>query len=208
MTAGNLPRRRDALRALTALPALCAMSAFTAWPAIGAAGPATATLPGDSVYRLPAELQDQDGRAFALSSLQGGPVLASMFYTSCDKVCPMIFETLHATLRALPPAERANARVLMVSFDPERDSVAVLKKTAQQRACDDRWLLARADAGTTRKVSAVLGVQYRRLSDGEFNHSSTISVLDPAGRIVAKTGKLGTVDPQVTAAIHKMATKG
>ena len=194
MTASNYPRRRDALLSIAAL---------AAWPAL--AGAAPAGLPGDSVYRLDATLTDQDGRPFALSSLQGGPVLASMFYTSCDKVCPMIFETIHATLRALPALEQATARVLMVSFDQARDSVAVLKKTAQARGCDDRWVLARADSGTTRKVAAVLGVQYRLLSDGEYNHSTTIDVLDPTGRIVAKSARLGAADPQVTAAIHKMA---
>src|SRR3954464_1466860 len=154
MTITRMPTRREALFSLAAL---------AVGPALAQTPPAT--LPGNSVYRLDATLHDQDGRTFALSSLQGGPVLASMFYTSCDMVCPMIFETIHATLRALPAAERAATRVLMVSFDPARDSVAVLKKTAQARGCSDAWLLARADEGTTRKVSAVLGIQYRRLSD-------------------------------------------
>lgn len=191
MTPSISLRRREALLSLAAL---------AAWPAF--AGPAA--LPGDSVYRLDATLQDQEGRAFVLSSLQGQPVLASMFYTSCDMVCPMIFETLHATLRALPAAERAATRVLMVSFDPARDTVAVLRQAAQAHGCDDRWLLARADDGTTRKVAAVLGIQYRRLANGEYNHSTTIDVLDPAGRIAAKSARLGPADPQVTAAIHKM----
>ena len=168
------------------------------------AGAANAALPGDSIYRLDAQLQDQDGRPLALSALQGTPVLASMFYSSCDMVCPMIFETVHATLRALPAAQRSAVRVLMVSFDPERDTVAVLKKTAQARNCDGQWVLARADEGTARKVAAVLGIQYRRLADGEFNHSTVINVLDQSGRITAKTGKLGSVDAKVTEAIRKM----
>src|SRR5438309_832871 len=103
--------RRDALLSLAAAAALPRV-------AFGAAAPA---FPGDSIYRVNATLADQDGRAFELEALAGGPVLASMFYTSCDMVCPMIFETLHATLRALPPADRAAAKVLMVSFDPARD---------------------------------------------------------------------------------------
>lgn len=82
----------------------------------------------------------------------------------------------------------------MVSFDPLRDSVAVLKKTAADRHCDARWTLARADDGTVRKLAAVLGVQYRRLESGEFNHSTVIECIDAEGRIVAKTGKLGSVD--------------
>jgi len=188
------PRRREVLLSLAAL-ALA--------PTLVRA--ATTPIPGDSIYRLDAQLQEQNGRPFALSSMQGTPVLASMFYSSCDMVCPMIFETVHATLRALPPAQRSAVRVLMVSFDPARDTVAVLKKTAQARNCDDQWVLARADEATARKVAAVLGIQYRRLADGEFNHSTVINVLDPAGRITAKTGKLGSADPKVTEALRKMA---
>ena len=187
-------RRRDALLSLAAL-ALTPNLARAAGPAI----------PGDSIYRLDAQLQDQDGRPFALSSLQGTPVLASMFYGSCEMVCPMIFETIHLTLRALPAAQRSAVRVLMVSFDPARDTVAALKKTAQLRNCDGQWVLARTDEATARKVAAVLGIQYRRLADGEYNHSTVINVLDPAGRITAKTAKLGSVDQKVTEALRKTA---
>lgn len=163
---------------------------------------ARAAAPDSSVYQLDATLTDQDGRAFAFESLRGTPLLVSMFYTSCDMVCPMIFETVHATLRALPEAERASARVLMVSFDPARDSVAVLRKTADQRHCDARWTLARADDATTRKFAAVFNVQYRRISNGEFNHSSQVVLLDRQGRIAARSGKLGPADPAMVKAVH------
>ena len=176
--------------------ALFSLGALAALPVLAAA-------PGDSVYRLDAALSDQDGRAFPLASLQGSPVLASMFYTSCDMVCPMIFETVQATLRALPAAERKDVRVLMVSFDPARDTTEVLKKTAQAHGCDGQWLLARGDEATARKVAAVLGIQYRRLTNGEFNHSSTIALLDRQGRIAARSGKLGSVDPALVGAVRK-----
>jgi protein SCO1/2 len=179
---------------------LLSLASLAALP-LAHAAPAAA--PADSVYRLEAHLVDQDGRAFEWSSLQGGPVLASMFYTSCTMVCPMIFETLHATLKALPAAERSAVRVLMISFDPARDSVAVLKKTAQVRDCDAQWVLARGDETTVRKVAGVLGVQYRRLSDGEYNHSTTITLLDRQGRVAAKSGKLGPADPVLVSAVHK-----
>jgi protein SCO1/2 len=195
-----LLRRREALLSLAALAAAPAWAHGPGHEPL----PEAPTAPGDSIYRLDAKLEDQDGNAFTLASLQGTPVLASMFYTSCTMVCPMIFETVQATLKALPARERDAVRVLMVSFDPARDTQAVLKKTAEQHGCDSRWRLAHCDEATARKVAAVLGIQYRRLADGEFNHSSTIDVLDPRGRIVARTGKLGAADPAVLAALHKL----
>jgi protein SCO1/2 len=165
-----------------------------------------AELPGDSVYQLHAALVDQDGRALELSSLRGQPLLVGMFYTSCEMVCPMIFETIHATLKALPAAEQQATRVLMVTFDPERDTVPVLKQTAKQRGCDARWTLARCDDDTVRKLAAALGIQYRRLASGEYNHSSPIELLDRQGRIAARTGQLGHVDAafvQATRQAHR-----
>lgn len=185
--------RRQALLSLGAIACLPSAS----W----AAGAAT---PGNSIYQLPASLVDQNGRAFELSSLRGSPVLASMFYTSCDMVCPMIFETLQRTLKALPPAEREAVRVLMISFDPARDSVPVLRKTADAHGCGDaQWTLARSDESTVRKLAAALGIQYRRLSNGEFNHSTTIDLLDKEGRIAARSGKLGAPDPVLVKAVHQ-----
>ena len=183
----------------SALASLGALAAAGAYPALAAAP----ELPADSIYRLPATLVDQDGKPFALAALQGTPVLASMFYTSCEMVCPMIFETVHATLRALPAAERSSVRMLMVSFDPSHDTPAVLKTYAEAHGCDGQWLLARGDEATSRKVAAVLGIQYRRLSNGEFNHSTKISVLDRQGRIAAHSGKLAAADPVLLSAVHK-----
>ena len=182
----NLPiplSRRDALRCL-------AGSAFL--PLIAHAA---AALPGDSIYNFRPPLTDQNGRPFDVVALRGQPVLVSMFYSSCEMVCPMIFETLQMTLQALPAAERGRVRVLMVSFDPARDSVAVLKQKADAHRADPRWTVARTDDASARKFAALLGVQYRRLASGEFNHSSTIELLDGEGRIAARTGTLGAVDP-------------
>jgi protein SCO1/2 len=187
------PTRRNALFTLAALSAL-PFAAHAAPPDV----------PGDSIYQVRAALVDQDGRALELDSMRGTPVLVSMFYTSCQMVCPMIFETIHATLAAMPAADRKAVRVLMVSFDPARDSVEVLKKTALQRNCDAQWTLARCDEPTARKVAAVLGIQYRRLADGEFNHSTIVTLLDREGRIAAKTGKLGSVDPVLVKGVHKL----
>jgi protein SCO1/2 len=186
------PSRRHALLSLGSLACL----PLASWAA-------AATLPGDSVYQLRAELVDQDGSAFELSSLRGNPVLASMFYTSCEMVCPMIFETIQRTVKALPAADQRAMKMLMVSIDPARDSVAVLKKTANAHACDARWTLARRDDATVRKLAAVLGIQYRQLPSGEFNHSSTIELLDREGRIAARSGKLGSVDPALVKAIRQ-----
>ena len=164
------------------------------------------TLPGDSVYQLQVPLTDQQGKAFELGFAQGLPLFVSMFYSSCDMVCPALFATINMTLQALPTAQRKKLRVLMVSFDPQRDTVAVLQQAFQAHSLDEHWTLARTDDANARKLAAVLGLQYRRLASGEFNHSSTVLLLDAQGRIKARSGQLGHTDPAMVAAARKLAS--
>ncbi|HKE47186.1 MAG TPA: SCO family protein [Rhodanobacteraceae bacterium] len=163
---------------------------------------AATELPATSVYRLDVPLVDQDGRALRFDEKRGGPMLVTMFYTSCKYVCPLIIDTLLATDRALDPAERARLGVLVVSFDPERDDPSALKRVADKRRLDvPRWTLARTEAPDVRKLAAVLGIQYRALADREINHTSALVLLDAEGRIVARTDKLGEVDPAFVAKV-------
>jgi protein SCO1/2 len=191
--------RLAALGWLTA--ALGAGSAFAAdhnhvHPVDDAPASAPVALPGDSIYQLNAKLTDQEGKNFTLTQRRGHPVLVGMFYTSCEFVCPMLVEALRNTEAQLSPEERAHVSVLLITIDPARDTVAVLKRTAQQRELDPaHWTLARSDAATTRKIAAVLGLQYRALPNGDFNHSTNLVLLDANGRVAGRTSELSKVDP-------------
>jgi protein SCO1/2 len=154
--------------------------------------------PPASIYHLEAALTDQSGRLQGLDVYRGSPVLVTMFYGSCPATCPLIIDTLRATERGLTPEQRARLRVLMISIDPERDTPEALRKLTELRRLDTaRWTLARADAQTVREIAALLGVQYRQLPGGEFNHSTVIAVLSPQGEIEARTSELGHADPAI-----------
>ena len=149
-------------------------------------------LPANSIYQLSVPFTDQLGQTSKLEDWRGKPVMISMFYSSCQFVCPRIVEALKRTEEGLA----TKVPVLMVSFDPVRDDTAALKAMADERHIDaKRWTLARTDARNVRKFAAMLGIQYRELPSGEFNHSSVIILLDAEGRIVGKTATLGEADP-------------
>lgn len=162
-------------------------------------------LPGDSIYQLSVPMVDQEGTRFDFAGLSGKPRLITMFYTSCPYMCPLIIDTVRMTERELDEAQRAKLSVLMVSFDAERDEPAKLKAQAEKRKIDTaRWTLARTDAANVRKIAAILGIQYRRLDDGEFNHSSVLILLDADGRIAARSETMGKTDPAFITAIRRM----
>lgn len=170
----------------------------------GAAQPAPA-LPGDSIYQLPLPLTDSAGQTRDWRSLRGKPRLVSMFYTSCQYICPLIVESGKAVERQLTPAQQKQLGVVLISMDPARDNPAALKKVVDQRKLDaTRWTLASPRADDVRAVAGVLGIRYRQLADGEFNHGSALILIDADGRILARTEKIGSQpDPEFVDAVRK-----
>ena len=158
-------------------------------------------LPANSLYHLTIPLTDQTGRTVKLEDWRGKPVIVSMFYRSCQFVCPRIVESVKRTEENLG-AQRTP--VLMVSFDPARDDVAALAEMATEHGLDQKlWTLARAEARNVRKLAAALNIQYRELPSGEFNHTSVLILLDREGRKVGQTGVLGEADPKFVKLVKK-----
>jgi protein SCO1/2 len=169
------------------------------------AAPAERPLPGDSVYQLPLVLTDQDASRWDWRSKRGKPQVVAMFYTSCQFTCPLIVDSGKAIEHALGPASRNRIGLLLISMDPRRDTPAALRRVAKARELDPaRWSLASPRPQDVRDVAGVLGVRYRQLADGDFNHTSGLLLLDRDGRIVARTDKVGTVpDPEFVKAVRK-----
>lgn len=161
-------------------------------------------LPADSIYHMQAPLLDQNGGRRTLAATHGHVSFIAMFYSGCSNVCPLIVETLKMTEDALGQTERAELRTSLISLDPAHDTPAKLKVLSKQRHIDEsRWALLTTDTPSVRKIAGVLGVQYRQLANGEFNHSSVLILLDRQGRIVARTTRLGALDAEFLAAARK-----
>lgn len=170
-------------------------AAFTL--SLGTIGMAAAPLPSDSVYHLPIVLTDQNGNAADWSAHRGKVQVVSMFYTSCAYICPLIIDSGKAIERSVDQATLDRLGLLLISMDPARDHPAALGKVLRDRKLDPkRWSLTAPPAAEVRAVAGILGIRYRELADGEFNHSSALVLLDPDGRVLARTEQIGSVgDP-------------
>lgn len=176
------------------------------------ASPAPSAAPsaalGEAIYVLKMDLVDQDGATVPLHVYRGHPVLVAMFYGTCPAACPTLTSDIKVIEEELTAEERADLRVLMVSFDPERDTPSALKALAAKHRVDTaRWKFASASDSSARELAAVLGVQYRKIDKGEFSHSTSIVLLDRAGVISAQIDGLRQPSGALVAKLRALPKK-
>jgi protein SCO1/2 len=159
------------------------------------AAPTATPWPVDSLHHVQLDIETAQGARTTLAETAGHVRIATMFYASCPMACPLIIDALRSIDRQLSARERKALRMLLVTLDPERDTPAALGGLAALRGIDEsRWTLGRASPSDTRKLAAALGIRYRRLDDGNFDHSSELVLLDAQGRVLARSTAL-RVDP-------------
>lgn len=202
-----LRRARPALLAI--VPLVAVASPVLAQHPHHHTGMAAGDPSSDSIYALDATFLDQAGRPVGLDLFRGHPVLITMFYGTCRDACPLLIADLHRIERQVPAAARADLRILLVTLDPARDKPAALSALARAHHAEDaRWgFLQPRDDDTVRVVAAVLGIKYRRLADGHFNHSSVITLLDAAGVIAHRLEGPGQPSDPLLARLRALADR-
>jgi protein SCO1/2 len=142
---------------------------------------------GPSIYDLKMDLEDQNGRAHGLDIHAGHPTLISMFYGSCKAACPLLISDLKRVEAQALEAGHSELRVLMVSFDPERDTTQVMAGLVADHELDgNNWRLSAPRSGDARSLGAVLNVSFRDVGDGMFQHDSVLILLNSQGQELAR----------------------
>lgn len=152
-----------------------------------------AALPETSLYQLGGEWEDQNGQAFSLSTLRGRPQVIAMVYGSCKGACPRIISDIQAMENLVQAKSSAgDIGFVLVTMDPEIDSPQRLRGLVDKFDLGPDWRLLRGTTDQVRELAAVLGVKYRKISETDYAHSNTITVLDKEGSIVHQKQELGT----------------
>jgi protein SCO1/2 len=165
-------------------------------------------LPGTSIYNLDISFTDQRGSQLSLGALRGHPVLIAMFYASCTTICPMLIEQIKRIDAALDADARQQTRIVLVTLDPEHDTVDRLAALAASHAiADERWYFARTSPGAVRDTAALLGVAYQAAGGGQFNHSANVVLLNREGEVVMQrqatsVGEIAAGIGQLVAGAH------
>jgi len=156
-------------------------------------GPTGATYPPNPGDKVPDfALTNQDGKRIHLSSYQGEVLLVTFIYTRCPfpDYCPLVsrnFSKIYASLRK-DPSLGPKIRLLSVSFDPEHDTPAALRKYADTfRATTggdpfDRWQFAVVPRKSLADVANFFGLYYS-FDGGQITHSLSTTVISPDGTV-------------------------
>ena len=126
----------------------------------------------------------------ALLAQGGGVTIADFIYTRCQTVCLSLgssFQQLQAALQADRAAgQRANVRLLSISFDGAHDHPAALRAYAHGLQADPAlWRFVRVpDAAQEQALLRRLGVVVVPDGRGDYEHNAALLVFDARGRMV------------------------
>lgn len=149
-------------------------------------------LPADSIYNIKSKWSNQNGEALNLERLKGENVIITMVYTGCAHACPMTISKVQEIENGLIQAGIKDYKLVLASFDSEKDSPEVLKKYMKTRGLsEDHWVfLSAPNDGTARELAVSLGISYKAISGGGFSHSNVISFMNRDGVVKSKIESL------------------
>ena len=137
------------------------------------------------------ELETGDGQPFNQEDFKGEWNLVFFGFTNCPDICPDTMALLAESMNRMEPmGMREKPRVVFVSVDPERDKGESLKDYVEWFHPDFRAVTG--DHEQLGLLTRHLGmVYYREAEDPEsgfynVDHSSSILLIDPEGRLVAR----------------------
>jgi len=153
------------------------------------AGTDAGTLPTDSIYQVKSSWVDQFGKKVELASLAGKPVALSMIYLSCKFSCPTTVLHMKELQKLLPESLKHEVKFVLVSFDGEHDTPAVMKKYAAKRhlAFPEWRFITTKNEADVRELASLIDFKYKKTGDGDFEHSFGIVALDASGRVLGST---------------------
>ena len=145
----------------------------------------------DSQIPLDLVFQTDTGRSVTLREFMGKrPLILSLVYYSCPRLCTMTLTGVLKTARVLPFNIGREYDVLTVSFDPDdTPKTASAKKLAYlegygRPGAADGWHFLIGDKRNIERLTRAAGFSFDFDDQTkQYSHASTILVLTPAGRI-------------------------
>ena len=155
--------------------------ALLVWLFAGAALQAAPQQPG-VLESLPRVWRDDAGAWFDLHALCNQPVVLTMAYASCHRICPMTMQRLQRLQESFD-ARAVAAEFVIVGYDPETDDTAAWHRYRRNRhLMRANWHFLVGSPQQVGRFARVLGFDFWK-ADDHVMHDSRIVYLDPRGAL-------------------------
>lgn len=154
-------------------------------------------IPDESIFNLQSKWITQHDDSISLIKFANKITVAAMIFTHCQSACPRIVADIQRIENALTSKEKEQVRFLLISMDPERDTPPVFREFSKEHGLNEHWTLISSTMDATVEIANVLGVKVKKLSDGGFDHSNTIYILNKKGVVAYQQNGL-EVSPDET----------
>ncbi|MCS5595484.1 MAG: SCO family protein, partial [Porticoccaceae bacterium] len=129
------------------------------------------------------DLIDHRGDAFTLQRLKGQWSMIFFGFTNCPDVCPTTLATLNETYSKLKDSEKEDLQIIMVSLDPERDTVDKLGQYMPY--FNTEFVGVTGNKHFIKRFTTEINIAYNQVPlDGDdytVDHSSQIVLVNPNG---------------------------
>lgn len=129
------------------------------------------------------DLIDHRGDAFTLERLKGQWSMIFFGFTNCPDVCPTTLATLNETYSKLKDSEKENLQIIMVSLDPERDTVDKLDQYMPYFNAE--FVGVTGNKHFIKRFTTEINIAYNQVplggDDYTVDHSSQIVLVNPNG---------------------------
>jgi protein SCO1/2 len=169
--------------------------------------PANGPFTDASLYQVESNWTSDYGKTVKLAQLRDRVQIVTMFFTSCQYACPILVHDMKKIEAGLQAAGITNIGFALVTMDTERDTVERLHTFRTQRDLNDNWLLLRGESQDVLELGMLLGIKFKKETNGQFAHSNIITVLNSHGEIVHQQVGLNLDPTPVIAAVKKLVNQ-
>lgn len=145
-----------------------------------------------SLFDLGSKWTTETNQTITLKEFKGSLFIISMFYATCQSICPRLVADMEQLSKKIAEKTGKEPRMVLVSFDSEKDNPAVLNAYKKKMNLKENWTLLSGKEEDIRMLSAVLGINYKKISNGEFNHSAVYSLVSKEGIVVSRIEGIGS----------------
>jgi len=130
-------------------------------------------------------LLDQSGKRFDRQSLRGQWSLVFFGFTHCPDICPATLQQLAIARSKVLATSRGRddlfPQIILISVDPERDSVDIMRKYVAHFAADIKGITG--DLDQLKKLTTALGIFFEKSNgnsdDYNVAHSAVVLLVNP-----------------------------